>query len=111
MNDTVNESSKANDSAFLPVVLLALAIGFFFIYQLNQSYEACSQLKARKANADQQIATQVMQSAQIQAKLEGIVRDLIALDKSGDKDAKTIVKKYGITETPPAGTAPVAPPK
>jgi peptidoglycan hydrolase CwlO-like protein len=102
MNDTANETSDSRSGSFLPTILLALALSFFFIYQLSSLYDLRTQLKAQKANADQQITAQVMQSAQIQSELEKIVRDLLDLSAKGDKDAKAIVDKYGIKVNAPA---------
>ncbi len=115
MNENI-ESSDCKGSPFLPIILLTLAVSFFFIYQLSGVYEQRSQLKAQFNGIQQNIDNQVRQSMLIQQGLETIVRQLLELANNGDKDAKAIIEKYGIkvnqpAGAAPAGTAPVAPPK
>lgn len=107
MNDT-SESSEVQGSAFLPIVLLSLAVSFFLIFQLSNIYEQRSNLNQDFANKSKEIDETVKRSQVTQQGLEILVRQLLELANSGDTDAKRIIEKYGIKVTQPAG-APATP--
>jgi hypothetical protein len=63
--------------------------------------------KAQLADAYRNREPVVKQSAELQKKLQDLVLDLMILSKT-DEDAKTIITKYNIQQSAPAGAAPDA---
>ncbi len=95
MNSPLQESAP---SAFLPVSLIALSsivlLTWNLIIVVNQHYNGV------RISAQQEI--QFAQAVQAETKLKQMMSDLVDLAKT-DTDAETIVKRYRIAFTPPAG--------
>jgi hypothetical protein len=90
--------SSICQGAFLPIVLIALSLLILFCWELKNT----SKQRAALQSAIQRQEEGVKQSKAIQAGLEKLVLDLLGLAKSGDADAVAIVKKYNISQQPPA---------
>ena len=97
MNTTTQDTVP---SAFLPVCLVALSSVILLTWNLiivvNQHSAAV------RISSQQEV--QLAQAIQAETKLKQMMSDLVELSKT-DTDAETIVKRYGIAFTPPAGTA------
>ena len=93
--DTSDNLSIERD-AFLPVLLLALSLLLFFIFQINNVTEQRTALKTAIDRQDQV----VKQSRQIQDLLKNVALDLLNAAKTDD-NAKQIVTKYNIQQQPP----------
>ena len=94
MNTQPDEQSY---SAFLPVVLITLAVIMLFSWNLMIALNQ----KSNGARISIQQGLQLAQAAQTEEKLKIMMSDLVDLSKS-DKDAEMIVKRYKIAFTPPA---------
>jgi hypothetical protein len=113
--DTDSRSSASSD-AFLPLVLIALSVILFFIWQLRTVSKQREALRATQEtyeaayrNTIPQLDQQIQQSRAVQAKLESLVTDVLNLAKEGDADAKAIKEKYKIEQqsnTPAAAASP-----
>lgn len=107
---------SAGTNAFLPIVLLALSLIFIFIWQLtNLSKQRDTvratqqQLEAAFRNSTPQQEQVIQQSRAVQAKLEALVTDVLALARDGDPDARALVDKYKIQQSAPPATAAPSP--
>lgn len=105
-----HEHSGSARSSVIPIVLLGVSLAAILVWQIvvtlhqrTGMYEAKRQLGA----AIQTREDLVKQSNQLQAKLQTLVIDLLALAQRDEK-AKAIVQKYNIQQTAP--TAPALPP-
>jgi hypothetical protein len=106
-------------SLHLPFALLTAALAVVMITQTTNTFKLRTSLregKAQLADAYRNREPVVKQSAELQAKLQAIILDLLLLSKT-DKDAQDIVTKYNIQQNAPAGgaaapeAAPAAPAK
>lgn len=106
-----------NASRGIGLVLLALAMNFFFLFSAL-SYWGGLKNQIRQNDA---LAQQIVQSKQVaanaravQGMLEGLANDLLALSSS-ESEAHRLVEKYQIRRmnppAPPVPPAPVAPPQ
>jgi hypothetical protein len=97
-------------SIHLPFALLTAALAVVMINQTMSVFKQRTSLREGKAQlieAYKNREPMVKQSADLQAKLQALVLDLLILSKT-DEDAKAIVGKYNIQQNVPAGSAPPA---
>lgn len=96
------ETTPKAISPFLPLLLVGLScfvlMGWNLIIVVRQHSDAV------KITAQQDM--QLAQSAQAEIKLKQMMSDLVTLAKT-DTDAETIIKRYGISFSAPAGNAPM----
>jgi hypothetical protein len=98
-------------SLHLPFALLCVALAVVMITQTANTFKVRSSLregKAQLADAYRNREPAVKQSAELQAKLQAMILDLLLLAKT-DKDAQDIVTKYNIQQAAPAGATPETP--
>lgn len=98
-------------SLFVPVLLLVLSVFCFLIYQVIVTAKQSTVLKDTRDKlkvAIEQRDIPVKQSVELQAKLQSLAVDLIALAQTDEK-AKEIVQKYNIQQTAPPGAAAPSP--
>ena len=93
----MEETPVKSRSVFLPFFALTLAV----LFVLFGMYSLASRQKTMLKQALVQRAQTVQQARDIQANLERLVRDVIAL-AARDADAKAVVEKYQIREQQPA---------
>ena len=94
----MSQQNENTSSAFLPVLLVALAVLVFVSWQFWMVKQQQSGLKAiQKSRADM-----VQKSQAIQNDLQKLAVGLIELARAGDPDAVALVQKYGIAQTQPA---------
>ncbi|MEI8233246.1 MAG: hypothetical protein WCH57_01020 [Verrucomicrobiota bacterium] len=98
------ESEPAQQmSAFLPLALLGVSFALLLVFQVSVLLPQRTFL--------QQVLTQneqgVQQSKQVQASLQRLVMDVVTA-ASDDKDAQSIIAKYGIQVSGPS-PIPAAP--
>jgi hypothetical protein len=93
MNDQIQTEKPANP--FLPIALIAVGVIWFLGTNFGSLRD---QQKALQGLKDQQ-APIVEQSRQVHARFQKMMMDLLALSQT-DKDAQTIVAKYGIAVQP-----------
>ncbi len=95
MNDQVQVEKPVNP--FLPIALVAVSV----IVILGQNFlQMREQQTALQQIRDQQVPI-VEQSRQVQMRFQKMMMDLLQLSQT-DKDAQTIVAKYGIAvQAPP----------
>ncbi len=113
MNET-DSYPESSSTAFLPLVLLALAFISLLIWQVlnigsqkKNLLAAEEQLETSFKESTPQHEKLIEQSKAVQAKLEAIATDLLNLAKADDPDAKKIIEKYKIQQgAPAAATAP-----
>lgn len=94
----MSSSSENNCSAFIPLCLLSLALLLVLSWQVFLSLQIRSNARAQFEQRKQLVE----QSTRVQGSLESIVNDLLKLAET-DRDAKTVVDKYGIRRNTPAG--------
>ncbi|MCX6997800.1 MAG: hypothetical protein NTV49_12110 [Kiritimatiellaeota bacterium] len=98
----MNEITESSDKAFWPIALVALSL----ILVLGRDLYVSSKQKVMLKQIGIQQDQGVLQSRQVAANFEKMMRDLLQLAQT-DTDAKAIVTKYGIKITePPAAPAP-----
>ena len=99
MNE-IRESSSGKSFAAIALIGLSLAIVLGRdLYLTTKQKTALRQISAQQDQG-------VLQSRQVAANFEKMMRDLLELAKT-DSEAKAIITKYGITVTqPPAAPAP-----
>ena len=102
MNDQFDPISEQQTSAFLPIVLLGVAVLLFNLFQLSMLLPQRTQLQRIISQNEQAVA----QSREVQGKLQKIVEDLVNISKD-NKDAQAIIAKYNISVRP-NGAAPAA---
>ncbi len=102
MNDQFDPISEQQTSAFLPIVLLGIAVLLFNLFQLSMLLPQRTQLQRIITQNEQAVA----QSREVQGKLQKIVEDLVNISKD-NKDAQAIIAKYNISVRP-NGAAPAA---
>jgi hypothetical protein len=112
-------------SIHTPVALVALALSVLFFSQVKGVGTASETMRWQAQNADKQIfalkdnrerlartieerKTLVAQSEQTQRQFTDLMKEVDALARGGDKDAKTIIEGYGIKVTEPGAAAPGA---
>lgn len=100
-----NPASEKSFSAFLPVSLVALAI--IILLGWNLSLEIRLHSNNVRIQAQQEI--QLGQAAQVEAKLQQMMADLVTLAQD-DAQAEAIVKRYGIAFNPPKNAVNPPPP-
>lgn len=107
-----SDDTRTSPGYLIPFAILAISFAALLIYQaVNLSKQKDSMLETKKQfiSAISQREALVKQSGELQAKLQGIVVDLLELAKTDEK-AKAVVQKHGITqENNPA--APAAAPE
>jgi len=115
-----NEPATPFISVHTPVALLALALCVLFFTQIKGAGTASENLGWQTSNADNQILglkrtievrnSLAMQSQQTQQQFSELMKEVDALARSGDKDAKGIIDQFQIKlNDPPAAPAPAAP--
>jgi hypothetical protein len=107
-------------SIHTPVALVALALSVLFFSQFKGVETATETMRWQRANAEKQIfalkdnreklgraieerRALVAQSEQTQKQFTDLMKEVDALARAGDKDAKTIIEGYGIKVNDPAG--------
>jgi hypothetical protein len=115
-NYPFNETSKpassgsaeaSGPSIQLPFALLTAALAVVMVTQTANVFKQRTSLREGKAQlieAYKNREPMVKQSAELQAKLQAMVLDLLILGKTDD-DAKAIISKYNIQQNAPAGAA------
>jgi len=109
-------------SIHVPVALVALALSILFLGQIKGVGSATETTKWQGATADKQIAVLkenrdklakaieeraplVKQSEDTQKKFTELLKDVDALARGGDEDAKKIIVGYGIKIAEPAASS------
>ena len=95
-------SDSTAKSTFLPLVLVALSFVLVLIFQVSMQMPQRNLLQ----NIIKQNERNVEQSVQLQSRLQKLVMDIMEASKN-DKDAQSIIAKYGIQMTG-ASAAPAA---
>ena len=99
----MNESTASHDcckGAFLPLLLLSISFALILAFQVSALHQQGLMLhQILKQNEKG-----VEQSLQVQASLQKLVMDLVAVS-ADDKDAQAIIAKYGIQVAAPAAPA------
>ncbi len=106
--------APSSPSIQLPFALLASAMAMIMIIQTQGVFRQKSALQEGKGQLIDTLSKRegaVKQVAEIKAKANAMIIDLLILGKT-DEDAKTIIAKYNIQQNAPAGEAPAGdPPK
>lgn len=107
MNNAPAPQQTVTFSAFLPVLVLSLALGVILVWTLVVSvYEYSAANRQRD-----QLVTAQFQAAGVEQKIKSLMEGLLTLAET-DPDAKAIAEKYQIKFNPPAsGTQPLTPGK
>ena len=103
-------AEAAGPSILLPFALLTAALAVVMVNQTLSVFKQRTSLREGKAQlveAYKNREPMVKQSADLQAKLQALVLDLLILGKT-DEDAKAIIGKYNIQQNLPTGSAPPA---
>jgi hypothetical protein len=112
-------------SVHTPIALVALSLSVLFFSQIKGVGTASDTMRWQAQNADKQIFALkdnrerlartleerkglVTQSEQTQRQFTDLMKEVDALARGGDKDAKTIIDGYGIKVNEPGAAAPGA---
>ncbi len=105
-----HEDSRPARSSLVPLLLVTISLAAILIWQIvlaSQQRTGMYEAKRQLAEAIQKREELVKQSNQLQAKLQALVLDLLALGQTDEK-ARAIVQKYNIQQTTPAAPAAAA---
>jgi hypothetical protein len=100
MNNTPAPQQSVTFSAFLPVTIMALALGVILVWTLVVSVYDCTAVNRQR---DQLVAAQY-QAINVEQKVKSLMEGLLTLAET-DPDAKAIAEKYQIRFNAPAGGA------
>ncbi len=112
MSSEYTTTTRPAPSYLLPFSLLAISFAVLLIYQiinLNKQHSAMQSTKTQLTTIIEQREALVKQSTDLQAKLQALAVDLLALAQTNEK-AKAIVQKYNIQQNAPAQAAPAQQP-